>query len=86
MTVQYHKNFIKQFKKLPIKVREQFQGRLLLFLTDKHHPLLKVHTLKGEKHPYESMNVNADYRALLLTEDNETTFYEIGTHSSLYKK
>jgi mRNA-degrading endonuclease YafQ of YafQ-DinJ toxin-antitoxin module len=55
-----------------------------LFVTDQHHPLLQVHTLHGDRHPYVSFNVNADYRVILLYEGDGVTLYEIGTHSELY--
>jgi mRNA-degrading endonuclease RelE of RelBE toxin-antitoxin system len=86
MKVYFHKSFIKQHKKLPSKIRKQFGERLTLYLKDQQHPLLRVHTLTGEQHAYQSLNVNADYRALFVATDIEVTFHKIGTHSQLYKK
>ncbi len=86
MTVVLHRQFEKQFKKLPIKIQNQFRERLMLLIDNPEHPLLHVHKLSGEKIPCESMNVNADYRALFIRSKVQITFYEIGTHSELYKK
>jgi mRNA-degrading endonuclease YafQ of YafQ-DinJ toxin-antitoxin module len=80
----FTKNFDKQYKKLPKKVRSQFAERLLLLSTDEKHPLLKLHELKGAKSPLMSMNVTADYRALYLKEKGSIYFQEIVTHSELY--
>ncbi len=86
MKVVLHRQFEKQLVKLSKKIRIQFNERLALFRVDPSHPLLHVHTLKGDMYPYESMNVSADYRALFLRSKSEITFYEIGTHSELFKK
>jgi mRNA-degrading endonuclease YafQ of YafQ-DinJ toxin-antitoxin module len=85
MRVLFHKQFEKQFKKLPSKLRIRFTERLALYLEDTSNPLLHVHHLKGEKVPLESMNVDADYRALFIRTKSEITFYEIGSHSELYE-
>lgn len=84
MRIEFHKQFEKQFRKLPSKIRNRFNERLVLYLTDPSHPLLNVHTLTGEMFPLLSMNVTADYRALFIQSKSVITFYEIGTHSQLY--
>lgn len=80
----FHRNFTRQYKKLPRKIQNRFDDRLSLLLEDMQNPLLGVHMLHGEKKPLLSMNVSGDYRALFLTQGNTVTFYEIGTHSELY--
>ncbi len=86
MRVILHKHFERQFKKLTVATQSQFIQRLQLFLTDPKHPLLHVHALTGNKFPYKSFNVNADFRALFIQEKSTITFYEIGSHSELYEK
>lgn len=85
MRVHIHRQFEKQFQKLPSDIQEQFRERLVLFITVPTHPLLRVHALKGNKYPYMSLNVSGDYRALFLYQGDGVTFYEIGTHSELYR-
>lgn len=84
MQLRRTKTFEKQFKKLPKKVQDHFDKRILLFLSDPNHPLLKVHSLQAERFGFMSLNVTANYRALFTWEFDIVTFYEIGTHSQLY--
>lgn len=85
MKIQFHRNFKKQFKKLPVSVQESFSVRLGIFQKTPKHPLLRIHTLQGSLYPLQSMNVTGDYRALFLIKNKTIIFYEINTHSELYK-
>lgn len=77
--------FAKQFKKLPVKVRQQFKARLRLWLEDSAHPALRVHSLKGNLQGYWSMNITGDYRVLYyFISDEEVVLALVGTHSQLY--
>lgn len=84
MNVVFHRTFEKQLRKLPRKIQNQFLVRLGFFVENARHPLLHIHTLSGVHYPLQSMNVNADYRALFIIESDRVVFYEIGTHSALY--
>lgn len=84
MEIQFHKEFQKQYKKLPKKIQVKFGERLELFIQDEKHPLLNVYTLTGADFPVESINITGDYRALFLRQKNLAVFLRIGTHSSLY--
>jgi mRNA-degrading endonuclease YafQ of YafQ-DinJ toxin-antitoxin module len=84
MKVYFHKSFQKQLHRLPKNIQNKFFERLTLFVDEPTNTLLRIHTLSGDKFPYESMNVNSDYRALFIQSKTEVTFYEIGTQSELY--
>lgn len=84
MEVFFHRNFVKQYKKLPEKVQIQFIERLQIFQTDGAIRMLHIHTLRGEFSMYTSMNVNSDVRALYVQSGDTVTFEKIGTHSELY--
>jgi len=85
MTIQYLPKFKKQYQKLSLKLQQQFDDRLQLFLIDPTDPRLRVHPLKGEYAGYWSLNVNGDLRALYLKQgDTVIIFALIGTHSELY--
>lgn len=87
MEVIFHRTFRQQYKKVPVKVREHFCGRLELWLETPTHPSLRVHALKGKYAGYWSMNVTGDVRALYREEgDTIVIFAFIGTHSQLYGK
>ena len=84
MEVQLHKQFVKQFKKLPVKVQDKFYQRLSLYLEDASSPILNTHKLRGDGEPLISINVTGDYRALFTLEGTLIVFHRIGTHSKLY--
>ncbi len=84
MEIEFRKELKKQYKKLPKKIQEKFDERLGLFMEDKHHPLLKLHTLTDIDYPIQTINITANYRAQLLQTKNVISFLQIGTHSELY--
>ncbi len=86
MIVDYGKKFIKDFDKLPVKLQKKFRERLILFLENQNHPLLKNHILTGELGSLRSINVTGDVRVLYQeVEKDRVVFLAIGTHSQLYK-
>ena len=84
MEIDFRKEFFKQYKKLPQKIRTQFDERLKLYTASPHHPLLHVQTLIGADYPIQTLNVTWDCRALFLISKNVISFIKIGTHSELY--
>ena len=84
MTPIFHKQFQKQYHRLPVKLQNQFDRRLELFLSDKHHPKLRVHPLKGSYLGYHSLDVSGDYRAIFKLYANQVIFIAIGSHTGLY--
>ncbi len=84
MDISFHKNFKKQFKKLPTKIQDQFVERLSIFKSDSEHPTLHIHPLKGDMRRFMSMNVTGDHRALFIRDGKAVAFHKIGTHSELY--
>ena len=85
MRIAKAKKFKKQYKKLPSKIQRQFADRLILFLYDKNHPLLNVHSLKGEYTGLWSFNVTADIRVAFDGSQKEVLILiAIGPHSELY--
>ncbi len=84
MEVEFRKEFLKQYKKLPKKIQAKFNERLQLLLTTPTHPLLQLHTLTGADYPIETINVTGDYRAQFLRTRDLLSFIRIGSHSQLY--
>ena len=75
---------MKQAKKLNKPVRQKLIERIGLFNLDPLHPDLNNHPLKGKYKKYRSININGDFRALYLTQDDNIIFDAVGTHSQLY--
>jgi addiction module RelE/StbE family toxin len=85
MRVIFQRSFIKQYDKLPLKIRDKFDERLLLWLDDPEDSRLRVHALHGKHKGYWSFNVTGDVRALYRYEGSEVVIFAlIGTHSELY--
>lgn len=86
MKLVLQKSFLKNYKKLPNNIKGKFRERAQLLLDEPSSPILRVHKLKGDMIPLQSMNVTGDYRALFIwdTRKKTITFYMIGTHSDLY--
>lgn len=82
--IDFHKDFTKNFKKLPSKIQKRFQERLLLFEKDAFDPALNNHGLNGEYQGYRSINVSGDIRAIYIKSSGNIIFVKIGSHSQLY--
>jgi addiction module RelE/StbE family toxin len=84
MVINFHKDFTKDFKKLPAKTKEKFKQRQLLFEKDEFDPVLNNHALKGKWLGYRSINVTGDIRAIFKRDTKSVLFVTIDNHSNLY--
>ncbi len=86
MRVEFHRNFKKQYKKLPLQERKRCDQRIALFLSDPFHPTLHNHALSGEYRKYRSINITGDERAVYEPITKDIAFFIfLGTHSELYE-
>lgn len=87
--VDYSRTFLKNLRKVPLKIKIAFRKRLALFIEDRSHPLLNNHQLIGEFAGRRSINITGDWRAIY-SEKTDTigraiiVFELINTHSELY--
>ena len=85
MVPEFHRTFKKRYKKIPIKIRRQFDERFRVFVEEPFHPILNNHPLTGDRLGQWSINVTGDWRAVYVFEDKNTiVFIDIDTHSNLY--
>lgn len=84
MEVTLHRSFLKNYKKVPKKIRLQFIERKNIFLQEPFHPLLNNHSVDRVFSDCRSINISGDYRAIFRQEDGAIVFLHIGTHSELY--
>ena len=84
MQVVYKKRFEKNFKKLPLKTRDQFYERLEIFLDNKFDIVLNNHSVDKAFPNCRSINVSGDYRAIFMEQTDVVMFITIDTHSNLY--
>jgi addiction module RelE/StbE family toxin len=84
-SIDFTKDFLKQFKVLRQKQKEHFYERLDLFKKNPHDKTLRDHALKGRYKGYRSIDIEGNLRALYYVKgDTIIIFGFIGTHSQLY--
>ncbi len=85
MTHKFHKNFLKEYTKLPHKLQQAVNNKLSLFENNPTTSSLKNHSLSGKYKGYRSIAITGDLRALYKEmSNNEVIFVKIGSHSKLY--
>ena len=86
LLVKFHKDFEKQFAKLPKKRRDKAIDTIDLFLDEPMESSLRNHALKAEWSGYRSISAGGDFRLHFKMIDQSTVlFVAIGTHNQLYK-
>ncbi len=85
MEIEFHRLFLKQYKKLPSTIRVQFVERKNLFTQEPFHPLLHNHSVDSVFPDCRSINITGDYRAIFRQQDKQVLFLQIGMHSELYR-
>lgn len=88
MKLQYDPDFIKQLKKINVRIRKCFLKQIYIFQINPNDESLRNHELHGEWKGHRSINITADWRALYeeIHEGQELVAYfsYIGTHKDLY--
>jgi len=84
MTISFHREFTKRYKKLTVQQKRKFKERVALFAEDPFDPTLNNHALRGSLIGYRSINVTGDLRAIYRTDGDNALFVTIDSHSNLY--
>jgi mRNA interferase RelE/StbE len=82
---RFSKNFKKQYKSLPPEIQKGFKEKLVLFLSDMHHPSLRVKKIQGTKNRWEG-SVTMKYRFTFHFDGDMVIFRAIGTHDILIRE
>jgi len=82
--VDFHRIFKKQFKKLPIEIKEAFFQRLRIFKQEPTTIILNNHDVSAAYPGCRSFNVTGDFRAIFTINEGVAVIIRIGTHSELY--
>lgn len=86
MRTEFHRDFKKRYKKIPQKIRDQFDLRMRLFENNPFHSQLHNHPLSSNRKGQWSINITGDWRAIYMWASEENAlFLDIDTHSNLYK-
>lgn len=85
MKVIVDKNFEKSFKKQSLKIKEEFERRMKLFIEDIYSPTLNTHKLSGKLKDLRSFNISGDVRVVFdKSQKDIIILIDIGSHSELY--
>ena len=86
MKTVFHKQFNKQFTKLPKAQKKRFEKAIILFRHEANHPDLYNHPLTGKWKGHRSISFGGDWRAHYIPQNDGIAFFvAVGTHSQLYK-
>lgn len=89
MTIRYTDNFLKQLKKVDVRIRKAFKQRILVFIKDPNDPQLNRHYLQREYQGYQSIDITSDHRAIfreLVQKDDTYIYFTLfGNHEELYR-
>lgn len=81
----YHKDFKKDFRKLPKNIRERFGERFMIFLKNPTSPILRDHPLVGILEGKRAFSVGGDVRVVYRFLDKNTILLlRIGSHNQVY--
>lgn len=87
MRIEYHKNFVKNYKKRVANnpsLNAKFAARIRLFQSNPQSPVLRNHKLVGKKENYWSFSITGDIRVVYRLESDRVMLYDIGTHNQVY--
>ncbi len=87
MKIQYHREFLKNYKKriAPYpKLEKQFKNQLEKFIKDPREASLKDHKLVGKKKDFRAFSISGDIRVVYLISDDCIWLYDIGSHNQVY--
>lgn len=88
MTIELHPQFKKSYKKriaTTPKLTKQVSIKLALFQKTPTHPLIKDHSLKGEKNDLRAFSITGDIRIVYKKiSASHILLLDIGTHNQVY--
>lgn len=85
--LNYTKNFLNNYKRRfsqKIKIRNQIDARIKLFLNDPTNALLKDHKLTGVRKHLRSFSASGDIRVLYYVAGDNVYLLDVGTHNQVY--
>lgn len=87
MKIQYHREFLKNYKKRVApypKLELQFKKQLDKLISNPYDPSLRDHKLIGKRKNFHSFSVTGDIRVVYIIDDKNIRLYDIGSHNQVY--
>jgi addiction module RelE/StbE family toxin len=83
--IQYLPKFLRQYQKIPSKIKIKAEKQETIFRKNPFDPRLKTHHLTGKLKEFWSFSIDYQYRIIFqFVDENIVWFYLIGTHA-IYK-
>ncbi len=80
MQIIYSSKFEKQYRKLPLLIKDIAEEKERVFRENPFNLSLKTHKLHGTLNNYYAFSLNNKYRIIFDLENNTARFHSIGTH------
>lgn len=81
MKIYYSSKFLKEYKRLPIKIKLLAEKQERIFRKDPFDPRLKTHHLTGKLKYYLAFSIDYKHRIIFeFTGENVVWFHSVGTH------
>lgn len=86
MTIIYSNRFAKEYKKLPIHIKDKAEKLEEIFRENIFDERLKTHKLSGELKEFWAFSINYNYRIIFEFFNKDIIhFHSVGTHSIYLK-
>jgi len=86
MHINQSPHFKRSYKKLPSDIRNDFDGKIALFMENPRHPFLRTHKLKGRLEECFSFYLKHGNRVFFeFTSGDVVNLLDVGPHD-MYKK
>lgn len=87
MEIEFHKNFLKNYRKRVLKNRKldiKAEERINLFKNNPKNSLLRDHSLTGNMKEYRAFWITGNIRIVYKKIGNKIMLYDIGSHPQVY--
>lgn len=88
-TLKFSPDLSKKLEKIKLKDLKLFnkiEKKIELFQNDQKHPSLRLHKVTREIKDVWSISINKSIRMLYTKLEDDSYFFEIGTHDEVYRK
>jgi len=80
MEVFYNTKFLREYKKLPNKLKDAAEKQEKIFKDNPFDPRLKTHKLHGWLSEFFAFSIDSKYRIIFKINKNAAYFYSVGDH------
>ena len=83
MMLNFTKQFVRDYRRLPFQIQKQTDKKLEFLLADMRHPSLRVHKIKGQNEVWEG-SITMNYRFTFQIIGERYFMRRVGAHDILF--